>query len=149
MNQMIIPTIGFLLLVLAWVIGRVHISLVHKDEVGKLTQAWFTQRVIIYGGALGAIFAWPNTYNLLITGFTGKSPTAFSLLLFSSIVFAGIVVSFSYLETFWYHAKHISKAVRRRKMFKSIFLPILYSSLYLYWFALIPAWAILLWGGKQ
>ena len=137
------------LLIIAWVIGRIHIALIDRHEVGKLTQAWFTQRVIIYVGALGAIFAFPNTHNAFLAGFGTRTPTPFSLLLFCSIVLAGVIVSFSYLETFWYHAKHTSKAVRRRKIFELVFLPILYSSLYLYWVTLLPGWAIILWRAKD
>jgi hypothetical protein len=142
-RYLILALTATVLLLCAWAIGRVHMSFVGADEVGKLTPERLTQRLVVYGAALGALFtvlgAFPKSRGRL----SPRSQPSFVAMLGVSGMFALVVLTGSYLEAFWYRSELISRADWRRRAFENTYLPMLYGSLYLYWFALIPTWLMI------
>ena len=131
-----------LILTIAWIIGRFHISCVDPSEVGKLNQARFTARMFVYLGPLSAMFVVLGTFEKVIENLSARSRLSFTTLLAISGMFAFVILGLSFLETFWYRSRILSKTSYRSKFFRGICLPVLYSSLYLYWAVLIPVWIL-------
>ena len=131
------------LLAVAWAIGRFHISLVDPQEVGKLTPERFTQRLVAYGTPLAALFAVFGAFSKSVDELAGVARVLFIACVAVAGMFALVVLTGSYLEVSWYRSETLPPASRRRRVFEAACLPVLYSALYLYWFALIPAWFLL------
>ena len=127
-----------LLILFAWVAGQIHMSLVPTSEHALLDKNRLHWRVWTYSAPLA------GTWAVVIFVRNVLEPWVFSLgLLFAAIavILFLFVLIFSYMETFWYH-KAPQDSVRR-KLFYGIALPILYSSLWLYWVAIVPIWLLL------
>jgi len=137
--------VAMMMLVAAWEIGRFHISRVDASEVGKLTSEEFKQRLIVYGAPLGALFGVLGTFDSVVDQLSMSNRLWFLVLVSLSGMFALVIFTASYLEAFWYRSPMLSRA-RRRKVFEVVCLPVLYSSLYLYWLPLIAAWLLFISG---
>ncbi len=126
----------------AWVVGRIHISLVDPSEVGKLTPAHFTARMIVSFGPLSALFVVLGVFREIFDLLSRKGRLCLVVMLGVSGLFAVVIAIFSLMEVFWYQAKVLPSHSRRRRFFKAVCLPVLYSSVYLYWAPLILAWLL-------
>jgi len=140
----ILSVIGSILLVLvtAWVIGRLHISFVDSREVGRLTADWFKWRKSVYGVPAGALVAALAVSGPVLKELSLSARLSFVVLFVTSLAFGLLVIGLSYLEALWYKSEALPQNSRRRWLFNVFCLPVLYSSLYLYWLTLIPAWLL-------
>jgi hypothetical protein len=137
---------GVALLGVAWSIGGIHISLVGSKEVGQLTPERFKERINVYGIPVGSLIGVLGTFGSVIQDLPVFGRVSLAVLASSAGAFGLLVLGFSYLEAYWYHTDTLPVDGLRRRAFKFVSLPMLYSSLYLYWFALVPAWLIFIIG---
>jgi hypothetical protein len=131
--------ISLLALLMAWCYGRFHISLVDKPGVGKLTPARFTyQRLPVYGGPFVVLFGKLNWFEHALNQLVGTWKLLFVSCLVLTCLFGGIVLALSILEAFWLNSGELPVYTKRHRRFKSYVLPLLYGSLYGFWFGFLP-----------
>ncbi len=130
------------ILVFAWVVGRIHISLVDPSEVGKLTSPAFTARIVVSLAPLSALFMVLGVFEEIVDKLPKISKQLFIILVAVSGMLAAVIAVLSFMEVFWYQSRVLPKTSRRRKFFRIVCMPMLYSSVYLYWVPLIWAWLL-------
>ncbi len=133
--------VALFVLLLAWVIGRLHISRVPPGEVGKLGRQKLAQRVAVYVAPL-ALVTVAGTFRDITARLASGERTALIALTSLAAYFFILIATLSYLEVFWYRSR--PKGGRRHVFFRDVCLPVLYSSLYLYWITIAPAWLLFL-----
>lgn len=115
-------------------------SLVPRSEHGKkMTKERLAWRTKTYSIPIAA--AWVVYYFLVPTSVSELSSDVKSLavcIAVDSIILFFFVLVFSYMEVFWY--REIPENSFRNRLYYHVALPILYSSLWLYWFFVGTIW---------
>lgn len=142
---LLVPTTAVLIFVAAWLTGRIHIHFVNPAEPGSLlTPDRVTQRLYVYGTLLVPPYA---VYASLADNTLLKMNETLRKWFFAFFMIAGmlafVVITLSNMELSWNRSLP-ENAHSRKKWFNVLWLPILYGSLDLFWFAFGPAWYLLL-----
>lgn len=129
---------------LAWVIGSLHIRYMNPLDVGVLTPELYSKRLTVYGVPAAAFIGVLNAFESILSKLPQPLRVWFACLSAAFMLFGFLVLGLSYLEANWYNANDRHKNSLRGRIFRKWVLPILFSSTYLYWVTLIPAWVLLL-----
>ena len=133
-----------ILILISWLIGLLHMSRVSKSEHGKLRKDRFIQRVWLYTITLTVTFL-TGSFQKIISDHLPNLPSPlnqiFLIGMTGTFLYWIFVISFSYLDAFWYQQVRYDMRFRK-SLFYWIALPIVYSSLYLYWVMILSVWAI-------
>ena len=142
------------LLIVSWLIGKVHMLLVSTSEHGGLDEKrlgvriWTSTTPLV---GVWALFSHMHSQDIL----KNQSPyfkEILLLLLSGSLMYWFFNSVFSSIEVHWYQGSnfHIKsndgnkKTFLRKKLFSWFVLPILFSAPYLYWIMMIPVWIMMI-----
>ena len=147
-------TLLFILLVVIWTMGFLHMRRVPKKEHGKLSYERSRDRTKLYWSTLAA--TWVVTVVLLkeilpvkLSTILGINDDIVSFLFIALPALTFIIYALSHLESHWY--KNISKSSKslRRNTFYWFGLPLLYASLYTYWVLFFVTWIFIIMAMKK
>ena len=144
----------FLLLILSWLIGKMHMRLVPEEEHGRLNEKRL--KVRIWSSSTPFVAIWTLFYVMYSKGIIKSQPQLFienlSILLSAALMYWFFNSVLSSIEVYWYQGEHLNlknddgseKVFLRKKVFYWTVLPILFSAPYLYWVLMIPAWVMII-----